>query len=67
MSEANKDLMEKYMKEVALRRKYHEQLVELKGNGSRRRGQRENGLLVGFCLVGFRPVVDRTLTNPTSR
>ncbi|XP_059908969.1 kinesin-like protein KIFC3 [Gadus macrocephalus] len=32
MSEANKDLMEKYRKEVALRRKYHEQLVELKGN-----------------------------------
>ena len=38
MSEANKDLMEKYRKEVALRRKYHEQLVELKGNGSRGRG-----------------------------
>ncbi|XP_072536751.1 kinesin-like protein KIFC3 isoform X2 [Salminus brasiliensis] len=32
MSEANKDLLEKYRKEVALRRKYHEQLVELKGN-----------------------------------
>ncbi|CAL8247128.1 unnamed protein product [Lota lota] len=32
MSEANKDLMEKYRNEVALRRKYHEQLVELKGN-----------------------------------
>ncbi|CAL8361595.1 unnamed protein product [Arctogadus glacialis] len=32
MSEANKDLMEKYRKEVVLRRKYHEQLVELKGN-----------------------------------
>uniref|UniRef100_A0A672KL71 Kinesin-like protein n=1 Tax=Sinocyclocheilus grahami TaxID=75366 RepID=A0A672KL71_SINGR len=32
MSEANKDLIEKYRKEVALRRKYHEQLVELKGN-----------------------------------
>ncbi|KTF75045.1 hypothetical protein cypCar_00032186, partial [Cyprinus carpio] len=32
MSEANKELMEKYRKEVALRRKYHEQLVELKGN-----------------------------------
>lgn len=31
MSEANKELMEKYRKEVALRRKYHEQLVELKG------------------------------------
>ena len=31
MSEANKDLLEKYRKEVALRRKYHEQLVELKG------------------------------------
>lgn len=30
-SEANKDLLEKYRKEVALRRKYHEQLVELKG------------------------------------
>uniref|UniRef100_A0A3Q3AR16 Kinesin-like protein KIFC3 n=1 Tax=Kryptolebias marmoratus TaxID=37003 RepID=A0A3Q3AR16_KRYMA len=30
MSEANKDLLEKYRKEVALRRKYHEQLVELK-------------------------------------
>nr|XP_023680070.1 kinesin-like protein KIFC3 isoform X1 [Paramormyrops kingsleyae] len=32
MSEANKDLLEKYRKEVALRRKYHEQLLELKGN-----------------------------------
>ncbi|KAM8825971.1 kinesin-like protein KIFC3 [Synchiropus picturatus] len=32
MSEANKDLLEKYRKEVALRRKYHEQLVELRGN-----------------------------------
>ncbi|XP_028984476.1 kinesin-like protein KIFC3 [Betta splendens] len=32
MSEANKDLLEKYRKEVALRRRYHEQLVELKGN-----------------------------------
>ncbi|KAL4646938.1 kinesin-like protein KIFC3 [Arapaima gigas] len=32
MSEANKDLLQKYRKEVALRRKYHEQLVELKGN-----------------------------------
>ncbi|KAF0045344.1 hypothetical protein F2P81_001873 [Scophthalmus maximus] len=32
MSEANQDLLEKYRKEVALRRKYHEQLVELKGN-----------------------------------
>ncbi|XP_028325818.1 kinesin-like protein KIFC3 [Gouania willdenowi] len=32
MSEANKDLLDKYRKEVALRRKYHEQLVELKGN-----------------------------------
>ncbi|XP_068180099.1 kinesin-like protein KIFC3 [Antennarius striatus] len=32
MSDANKDLLEKYRKEVALRRKYHEQLVELKGN-----------------------------------
>ncbi|XP_076826891.1 kinesin-like protein KIFC3 [Brachyhypopomus gauderio] len=32
MSEANKDLLEKYRKEVTLRRKYHEQLVELKGN-----------------------------------
>ncbi len=31
MSEDNKDLLEKYRKEVALRRKYHEQLVELKG------------------------------------
>lgn len=31
MSEANRDLLEKYRKEVALRRKYHEQLVELKG------------------------------------
>uniref|UniRef100_M4AI28 Si:ch211-257p13.3 n=1 Tax=Xiphophorus maculatus TaxID=8083 RepID=M4AI28_XIPMA len=30
MSEANKDLLEKYRKEVALRRKLHEQLVELK-------------------------------------
>lgn len=35
MSEANKDLLEKYRKEVALRRKYHEQLVELKGIQSR--------------------------------
>uniref|UniRef100_W5M9Q8 Kinesin-like protein n=1 Tax=Lepisosteus oculatus TaxID=7918 RepID=W5M9Q8_LEPOC len=32
VSEANKDILEKYRKEVALRRKYHEQLVELKGN-----------------------------------
>lgn len=32
MSEANKDLLEKYRKEVTLRRKYHEQLVELKGS-----------------------------------
>ncbi|XP_056300990.1 kinesin-like protein KIFC3 isoform X2 [Pseudoliparis swirei] len=32
MSDANKDLLDKYRKEVALRRKYHEQLVELKGN-----------------------------------
>ncbi|KAJ3598619.1 hypothetical protein NHX12_002124 [Muraenolepis orangiensis] len=32
MSKANKELLEKYRKEVALRRKYHEQLVELKGN-----------------------------------
>lgn len=32
MSEANKDLLEKYRKEVAMQRKYHEQLVELKGN-----------------------------------
>nr|XP_020468454.1 kinesin-like protein KIFC3 [Monopterus albus] len=32
MSEANIELLEKYRKEVALRRKYHEQLVELKGN-----------------------------------
>ncbi|XP_048880945.1 kinesin-like protein KIFC3 isoform X2 [Brienomyrus brachyistius] len=32
MSEANKELLEKYRKEVALRRKYHEQLLELKGN-----------------------------------
>ncbi|KAM4568786.1 kinesin-like protein KIFC3 [Fundulus diaphanus] len=32
MSEANRDLLEKYRKEVALRRKLHEQLVELKGN-----------------------------------
>lgn len=32
MSEANTDLLEKYRKEVALRRKYHEQLVELKGS-----------------------------------
>uniref|UniRef100_A0A3Q2QUG2 Kinesin-like protein n=1 Tax=Fundulus heteroclitus TaxID=8078 RepID=A0A3Q2QUG2_FUNHE len=30
MSEANRDLLEKYRKEVALRRKLHEQLVELK-------------------------------------
>lgn len=35
MSEANKDLLEKYRKEVALRRKYHEQLVELKGTERR--------------------------------
>lgn len=39
MSEANKDLLEKYRKEVALRRKYHEQLVELKGMQGR---QNEN-------------------------
>ncbi|XP_026795764.3 kinesin-like protein KIFC3 isoform X1 [Pangasianodon hypophthalmus] len=32
ISEANKDLLEKYRREVALRRKYHEQLVALKGN-----------------------------------
>ncbi|XP_058868974.1 kinesin-like protein KIFC3 isoform X2 [Acipenser ruthenus] len=32
VSEANRDLLEKYRKEVALRRKYHEQLMELKGN-----------------------------------
>ncbi|MBN3317286.1 KIFC3 protein, partial [Atractosteus spatula] len=32
VSEANRDILEKYRKEVALRRKYHEQLVELKGN-----------------------------------
>ena len=38
MSEANKDLLEKYRKEVALRRKYHEQLVELKGMMGCRRG-----------------------------
>ena len=36
ISEANKDLLEKYRKEVALRRKYHEQLVELKGTIGRR-------------------------------
>lgn len=35
MSEANKDLLEKYRKEVALRRKYHEKVLELKG---KRRG-----------------------------
>lgn len=41
MSEANKDLLEKYRKEVALRRKYHEQLVELKGrSGEVRRSRR---------------------------
>ncbi|XP_066546676.1 kinesin-like protein KIFC3 [Amia ocellicauda] len=32
MSEANRDILQKYRKEVALRRKYHERLVELKGN-----------------------------------
>jgi len=37
MSDANKDLLDKYSKAVALRRKYHEQLVELKGMQSRRK------------------------------
>lgn len=37
MSEANKDLLEKYRKEVALRRKYHEQLVELKGRSVKKK------------------------------
>ncbi|KYO43380.1 kinesin-like protein KIFC3 [Alligator mississippiensis] len=32
VSEANRDLREKYQHEVLLRRKYHDQLVELKGN-----------------------------------
>ncbi|XP_014383033.1 kinesin-like protein KIFC3 [Alligator sinensis] len=32
VSEANQDLREKYQHEVLLRRKYHDQLVELKGN-----------------------------------
>lgn len=41
MSEANRDLLEKYRKEVALRRKYHEQLVELKGTQRNEVSQRK--------------------------
>ncbi|MEE6517949.1 hypothetical protein FKM82_028573 [Ascaphus truei] len=32
VSEANRDLLEKYQREVQLRKRYHNQLVELKGN-----------------------------------
>ncbi|XP_030046105.1 kinesin-like protein KIFC2 [Microcaecilia unicolor] len=32
VSNANRDLLEKYNREMLLRKKYHEQLVELKGN-----------------------------------
>ncbi|XP_069077093.1 kinesin-like protein KIFC2 [Pleurodeles waltl] len=32
VSHANKDLLQKYQREVLLRKKYHDQLVELKGN-----------------------------------
>lgn len=32
VSEANKDLLQKYQREVQLRKRYHNQLVELKGN-----------------------------------
>ncbi|XP_077127643.1 kinesin-like protein KIFC3 isoform X4 [Ranitomeya variabilis] len=32
VSEANKDLLQKYQRELRLRKRYHEQLVELKGN-----------------------------------
>ncbi|XP_064410312.1 kinesin-like protein KIFC3 [Latimeria chalumnae] len=32
VSEANRDLTEKYRREVVLRKKYHDQLVELRGN-----------------------------------
>ncbi|XP_029448091.1 kinesin-like protein KIFC2 isoform X3 [Rhinatrema bivittatum] len=32
VSDANKDLLEKYQREMLLRKKYHDQLVELKGN-----------------------------------
>ncbi|XP_068094283.1 kinesin-like protein KIFC2 isoform X2 [Hyperolius riggenbachi] len=32
VSEANKDLLQKYQREVQMRKKYHNQLVELKGN-----------------------------------
>lgn len=55
MSEANKDLLEKYRKEVALRRKYHEQLVELKGRqGNRVSGQEvDSGLITLFILLFF--------------
>lgn len=57
MSEANKDLLEKYRKEVALRRKYHEQLVELKGRqGNRVSGQEvDSGLITLFLLLFFWP------------
>ncbi|XP_044130057.1 kinesin-like protein KIFC3 [Bufo gargarizans] len=32
VSEANKDLLQKYQREMQLRKRYHDQLVELKGN-----------------------------------
>lgn len=49
MSEANKDLLEKYRKEVALRRKYHEQLVELKGMTIKRSNSQQNINAVSDC------------------
>lgn len=57
MSEANKDLLEKYRKEVALRRKYHEQLVELKGGqGNQVSGQEvDSGLTTLFLLLFVGP------------
>lgn len=52
MSEANKDLLEKYRKEVALRRKYHEQLVELKGRRRNKVSQQKvkSGSSTSFCV-----------------
>lgn len=50
MSEANKDLLEKYRKEVALRRKYHEQLVELKGMQGNNIQQRNQNLSFNWLL-----------------
>lgn len=57
MSEANKDLLEKYRKEVALRRKYHEQLVELKGGqGNQVSGQEvDSGLTTLFLWLFVGP------------